>query len=89
MAKEALLRQLDELHRELQSIKEVEPTALESLQRVAEDIRGLVERSSAGESLVAAESQSVREQIEQLESEHPIVTRVLSQMTDFLAMLGI
>lgn len=89
MTKEFLLKRLDELHRELQAIKEVDPAALESLQRVADDIRGLVERSTTGEPLEAGESQTVRTQIEQLESEHPIVTRVLSQMTDFLALLGI
>jgi hypothetical protein len=55
---------------------------------VARDIRQLVEGQSEPappETLGSA----VRERLEQLESEHPVVTRFLSQMTDFLGLMGI
>jgi ABC-type transporter Mla MlaB component len=88
MSKAALLKRLDELHLELNGIKEVDAEALEALQRVARDIRQLVEGQSEPappETLGSA----VRERLEQLESEHPVVTRFLSQMTDFLGLMGI
>lgn len=88
MPKAALLKRLDELQAELQAMKELDAESLEALQRVARDIREIVEvqaEPAPPETLAAV----VREKLEQLESEHPVVTRFLSQLTDFLGLLGI
>jgi hypothetical protein len=89
MPKAALLKRLDEFHAELNSVRDLDAESIEALQRLAGDIRNLIEgppvEPSQGEALGA----SLREQIEQLESEYPLATRLLSQMTDVLGLLGI
>lgn len=89
MASEMMTQRLDQLHRELLAIKEVDPQTLESLQLIAVDIRNLLEKRDEPITRQESEVSSIRDQIEKLESEHPLVTRFLSQMTDFLAQLGI
>lgn len=89
MADDLLTQRLDQLHRELFAMKEVDPQTIESLKLVAIDIRNLLEKRDVPIAKRESDVSSIRGQIERLESEHPIVTRFLSQVTDVLAQLGI
>jgi len=89
MANDLLTQRLDQLHRELFAMKEVDPQTIESLKLVAIDIRNLLEKRDVPIAKRESDVSSIRGQIERLESEHPIVTRFLSQVTDVFAQLGI
>lgn len=87
MEKRELIQQLNELHQELQQLEDVDGEVVEALTQIALDIRDLAEHTDHP----AADEQAneLQQRVEQLEIEHPTAARFLSQMTDFLAMIGI
>ncbi len=89
MANELLLQRLERLHQELANVKEVDSQTIESLQRLNADFRRLLESPKSDETDTPSEASSIREQIEQLNSAHPLVVRFVSQVTEGLASLGI
>lgn len=89
VANEFLHQRLEQLHRELAQVKEVDSETLESLQRLSADFRRLLENPKSGKTDTPSEAISIREQIEQLNSSHPLVVRFVSQVTEGLASLGI
>ncbi|MFO0455431.1 MAG: DUF4404 family protein [Planctomycetota bacterium] len=89
MANEFLHQRLEQLHRELTQVKEVDSQTKESLHRLTDDFRRLMESSKSVEADTPSEATSIREQIEQLNSSHPLVARFVSQVTEGLASLGI
>ena len=93
-----LLVRLRDLHEELASINQdigaldqVDDETIDALGQLVTDVSGLVDQTKeiaeSDESVV--ETDDLLERISKFESEHPSVTRFLSQMTDLLAMLGI
>ncbi len=89
MANELLLQRLERLHQELANVKEVDSRTIESLERLNADFRRLLESPKSDETDTPTEASSIREQIEQLNSAHPLVVRFVSQVTEGLASLGI
>ena len=89
MANVLLLQRLERLHQELANVKEVDSQTIESLQRLNADFRRLLESPKSDETDTPSEANSIREQIEQLNSAHPLVVRFVSQVTEGLASLGI
>ncbi len=89
MANEILNQRLEQLHRELATVKEVDSQTLEALQRLTADVRRLLESSKSDAAGLPSEATSIREQIDRLNSEHPLVMRFVSQVTEGLASLGI
>jgi Domain of unknown function (DUF4404) len=90
MDKKVLLSRIDSLRKDLQNIDDVDSTVIEALERIASDIQVLVEEKESPSNSEHTERHSfLAEQIEQFETKHPTVTQILSQMTDFLAAVGI
>ena len=89
MTKENLLRQLEQLRQELLTIGELDRQSTASLQCLLSDIQNLLEQPDRYAAPDEAEAKSLRDQIERFESEHPAMTRFLSQLTESLASLGI
>jgi hypothetical protein len=89
VANELLLQRLERLHQELANVKEVDSRTIESLERLNADFRRLLESPKSDETDTPTEASSIREQIEQLNSAHPLVVRFVSQVTEGLASLGI
>ncbi len=87
MEKNELVQQLNELHQELQQLEDVDGEVVEALTQIALDIRDLAERQD--HPLAGDQASELQQRVEQLEVEHPTAARFLSQMTDFLAMIGI
>lgn len=91
MNKQELIQNLNQIHRELQNLEDVDGGVIEALAQIAVDIRELAERE--GEQVDgqdhADQVGQLQQRVEQLEIEHPTAARFLAQMTDFLAMIGI
>ncbi len=100
MTNSNLINKLEELHQELASIRseleseEVDEQTVEALGQLVSDVSTLVDRANATAESTVEESeedghQHVSDQIRKLESDHPRVTRFLSELTDLLGMIGI
>jgi chaperonin cofactor prefoldin len=90
MEKQQLIDELNRVHEELQNLEDFDDEVVSALGQLATDIRGLVDRFDASTpDELADEHSSLSNRIEEIESQYPIATRFLSQMTDFLAMIGI
>ncbi len=90
MDKKNLLSRIDSLRNDLQKIDDVDSTVIQALEQMATEIRVLVEeKESPPNSELSDRHSFLAEQIEQFETKHPTVTQILSQMTDFLAAVGI
>lgn len=86
MSSEDLRRQLDRLHQELAETETLDTETREMLENVAHDIERTLEgQPDAG--------QSVRDRIEgatlRFEAEHPRFARILGEVTDALAKIGV
>ncbi len=92
-----LLLRLRELHEELASInqridsvQEVDDATIDALGQLVTDVSTLVDRTrEVQQPEPLPEKNELVKRISEFESEHPSVTRFLSQMTDLLAMMGI
>lgn len=89
MSKELLLKRLNQLHHDLQTVKELDLATLDSLQRLEHDIRNLLGPKSQADTSELADANTIREQIERLEHEHPLAMRFVQQLSEGLASLGI
>lgn len=86
MPREDLKRQLDRLHAELAAAPELDDETRSLLEAVADDIeRTLEDRHD--------EPHTVRERVEdatvRFEAQHPRFARVLTEVTDALAKIGV
>ncbi|MFN7875042.1 MAG: DUF4404 family protein [Pirellula sp.] len=95
---EDLKQHLQSLHVELQGSQSLDPSTLEALKLVAEDIRIRLESvsegsESAGEVGGQSESPSLSQRLEGLidefEIQHPRLTNIVSQIVERLADMGI
>ena len=93
-----LLIKLRDLHEELSAInddlktaEQVDDEAIDALGQLVTDACQLVDRAKLAhaEESDLAERHDLLERIMKFESNHPRVTRFLSQITDVLAMMGI
>lgn len=85
-----LLEQLAALHRELRDARDLDKPVMEALLQIAGDIRGLVEKSGDAPAATDLEKHSfLSEQVEKFETNHPVATRFLAQLTDLLGSIGI
>ncbi len=90
MDKKFLLSRIDSLRQDLQNNDDVDSNVIESLMRIASDIHVLIEaKESVPKSEHTERHSFLTEQVEKFESRHPSVTQILSQLTDFLAAVGI
>jgi hypothetical protein len=92
------LIKLRELHEELSAInddlnsaEQVDEEAVDALGQLVTDVSGLVDhaREINGPEENVAERYDLQDRILQFDTDHPRVTRFLSQLTDLLAMMGI
>lgn len=93
MDKQQLQAKLTSLHQELSTVDNVDESTKSMLATVMADIAKLLSSDSEGEKTPAAGDgkgeENVRSLITELEAEHPKVARVLGQLADGLANLGI
>ena len=99
MANTELLVRLRDLHEELASInddlhttEQVNDEIIDALGQLVTDVGGLVDQTKQvidSEVEIEPHRKDLLDRILQFESQHPRVTRFLSQMTDLLAMMGI
>ena len=99
MANAELLMRLRELHEELSLMETelsrldgVDESTIEALGQLTTDVSALVDRANQitqAETPEATHESEVVERIRKFESEHPQVTRFLSQLTDILGNIGI
>jgi predicted RND superfamily exporter protein len=82
-----LLKKLDELHKTLEASPTVDKEVAPALRQVATDIQRALEGQpdSADKEL----SRRLNDMIAKLETEHPHITAILSQVTELLASIGI
>jgi hypothetical protein len=87
VARETLKQNLDQLHAELRTARTLDPETRAMLEAVANDIEQALEGSAADD------AQTVRERIDtaavRFEAEHPQFARILSEVTDALAKIGV
>ena len=90
MDKQQLHKRLEELHTELQQVDSTDARERESLRKLAGDIEELLARK---EGAPAHEykglAERLREEVEQLEAEHPQAALLMGQVIDALAKIGI
>jgi len=86
VARDALNRDLQRLREELAENRELDPDTRASLAVLAEDIERVLGEEHAREQSLPDQ---VRAAASQFEAEHPRLARILSELTDTLAKLGI
>ena len=93
-----LLIKLRDLHEELSAInddlrtaEQVDDEAIDALGQLVTDASELVDRAKLAQTVESdlAERHDLLDRIMKFESNHPRVTKFLSQITDVLAMMGI
>jgi hypothetical protein len=91
MPKDALQKQLTELHDTLASTAELDPELRALLKEVSGDIEIILdEDTSAGETSAAGQLQTrVRRATVDFEAEHPRLAHILEDLADTLTKLGI
>ena len=100
MSNSSLLTKLEGLNQELAAIRreleseEVDEQTVEALGQLVTDVSKLVDRANAtaestAEQQEPVEHEHISDQIRKLETDHPRVTRFLSELTDLLGMIGI
>ncbi|MGI9519198.1 MAG: DUF4404 family protein [Pirellulaceae bacterium] len=99
MANPELLMKLRQLHEELSLMEAelnrldgVDESTIDALGQLTTDVSALVDRANQitkADEPAAAHESDVFDRIHKFESEHPQVTRFLSQLTDVLASIGI
>ncbi len=94
MTKADLLIKLRALHEELSTINDdlqneekVDEETIDALGEIVTDVSRLVDVAKDNAGL--SDHEDMLDRILQFQSDHPTVTRFLSQVTDMLAMLGI
>ena len=98
MTNTELLVRIRDLHEELSAINDnlkavdyVDEETIDALGQLVTETCELVDQAKEANEVNSAvpEHHALLERIQQFESEHPRVTRFLSQITDVLAMMGI
>ena len=91
MPDKALKQQLTELHAELASANNLDPALRRQLRDVADDIERLLAAETASEetSTVGQLQTRVEEATVEFEADHPRFARILGDLADTLAKLGI
>lgn len=101
MTKSEILAKLRNLHEELNSInddcrlsEQVDEETIDALGQLITDAVDMLDHPQVaevpqGDQQPAFDHSVLKDRIEQFETDHPHVTRFLSQFTDLLAMMGI
>lgn len=89
MDKNKLHRELEELHAELQQVESLDKNDRELFQRLAGDIRRLLEHTETEIHHYRSLSERLREGIAQLEASHPRTTLLMRQVIDQMSFMGI
>lgn len=105
MTKQAILEKLREIHQdlndvdsELKSTEKIDEETIQALGQLVADVIHVVDRAQQSDSPAdskkptepdAASANELLDRIQSFESHHPRVARLLSQVTDALANLGI
>ena len=90
MDKKQLHQTLEQLHGELQQIESVDETEQQTLQKLMADIEKLTgSHDSAHQHVYEGLGEGLKQGIEQFEASHPTATRLMGQVADALAKIGI
>ena len=89
MDKQNLRRHLEQLHAELQQVESPNSNDREMLQKLAVDIRKILERKESQTHHYGGLSERMTEAIAQLEASHPKATLLMRQVIDQLAYMGV
>ncbi len=83
--------ELSAINDDLKSVEQVDDEAIDALGQLVTDACELVDRAKIANEVETdlTERHDLLDRIMQFETDHPRVTRFLSQITDVLAMLGI
>ncbi len=87
----ALNEDLTSINEDLDSAEPIDSSTIDALSHLIDDITERVERANVPKQASAdtGEHGDLNDRIVQFETDHPRVTRFLSQLTDMLAMMGI
>ncbi len=90
METQHLHEHLEQLHRELQQIGQVDDTDRPTLERLMADIKELLDHRD-GDSMQKYRGlgEQLKESVAQLEASHPAVTMLMGQTIEMLARMGI
>ena len=89
MDKQKLHRELEQLHAELRQLESPDSNDREMLEKLAGDIRNILEQEETETHNYRSLSERLREAIAQLEASHPKATLMMRQVIDQLAFMGI
>lgn len=89
MDKEALYRELKQLHAELQKVDTVDTTDREMLRKLESDIQRILGQEEIEPDHYSSLSERLREGVAQFEASHPRATMLMRQVIDQLAYMGI
>jgi len=89
MDKEALHRELQQLHAELQRIDTADTNDREMLGKLATDIRRILGQKEIEPDHYRSLRERLREAVAQFEASHPNTTMLMRQLIDQLAYMGI
>lgn len=86
-----LHEELSAMNEDLKSVNDVDDETIEALGQLVTDVSVLVDQAKAttDQEVDALEGKDLLDRIIEFESEHPRVTKFLSQVTDVLSMMGI
>jgi hypothetical protein len=89
MTNSDLHEKIAELHQQLQASPQLDAATVASLKQLMADISDVVSVEARAPGQVPDLRSRLREIIEQFEGEHPKLTVALSQVSEFLASIGI
>ncbi len=89
MDKQEFHRKLEQLHAELQDAAPPDSNDRETMQKLSEDIRKILEQEESETHHYQSLSERLKEAIAQVEASHPRVTLLMRQVIDQLAFMGI
>lgn len=89
MTKPELHQRIEELHAQLQATSQLDDTTVESLKKLMLEISEVVSTDAPPAETIPDIRSRLRSMIEQFEGEHPKLTVALTQISEFLAHIGI
>ena len=89
MDKEALHRELKQLHAELQRVDTADTNDREMLEKLATDIWRILGREELDPDHYRSLRERLREAVAQFEASHPRATMLMRELIDQLAYMGI
>ena len=89
MTNSELHQKIEELHDQLHASPQLDQATVESLKKLMVEITDVVDVEESEQGKISHVRSRLRSMIEQFEGEHPNLTVALTQISEFLAHIGI